>query len=168
MKMLEKGTGTPYIAMFDESNQPILDLSMGLPLGVFVDKFKYVYTEDGCDTATIDLQTSNINIADHPGLQYLMTIKLQWGWIYPDGGSKSGPVRSLVVKDYSLSFTNEGVKMTLELSDSSFLLKTEPPTHNGGKNKPLSKDDNIYKHIEGAIKGTPYNIKIVDITPTKN
>lgn len=163
MAVLKKGTGTPYVAIFNGSNDPIIDLTLGLPIGVFVEDFKYKYVEDGCDTAEIGLKTNNVNIADHPDLQYLMTIKLQWGWLFPDGTTESSPVRSLVIKDYSIDFTRDGVNMNIELIDSSFLLKNEPPTITDDKERPLSSKDKEYKHIEGVLKGSPHNIQIIQI-----
>ena len=44
--MLPDGTGTPYLAIFNTSGQPIMDDKNGLPIGMLVTSFKYVYEEE--------------------------------------------------------------------------------------------------------------------------
>lgn len=39
------GTGTPYIALFDEASQPILNPLTNLPLGLYMDSFRYTFQE---------------------------------------------------------------------------------------------------------------------------
>lgn len=160
---LKNGTGKPYLAIFDSSEAPILDLVSNVPIGVFVTSFTYKYVEDGVDEAEVIIQTPNQNIADHPNLQYLMPIKLQWGWIYSDGTSKSGPVRSVVVKDYTLGFNEEGVKFTLKLADSSFLLKKEPANYSEGTNK---NEDSFNQYLEQLVTGT-FELEIIDFSLQK-
>ena len=160
---LKDGTGKPYVAIFDASEAPILDLLYNAPLGVFVTSFSYTYVEDGVDEAELTIQTSNQDIADHLNLQYLMPIKLQWGWVYPDGTSKSGPVRSVVIKDYNLTFNEEGVKMDIELSDSSFLLKKEPADYSEGDGipRPSNTEDGFNKYLDQLLEGT-FPIEVIN------
>lgn len=157
---LYKGTGTPYLALFDSSESPIIDTLYGLPLGIFVTSFKYQYCEDGCDTGEIVIETANTNISDHPSLQYLMPVILQWGWLYPDGSKKVSPLRSVVVKDHKVEFSPTGVKFTIELSDSSFLLKAEASDYSGAKSD-LKKQGDYMNYVEKVLSGTGTNIDVI-------
>lgn len=160
MENLYKGMGTPYLAIFDSAETPIIDSLHNLPIGVFVTYFKYNYVEDGIDTGEIVIETNNTNVSDHPSLQYLMPLKLQWGWIYPDGSSLSGPMRSIVVKDHKLSFTPKGVKFTIELSDSSFLTKSEPADYTGPHGD-LKNQCEFLGYVDNLLKGTGQDIEVV-------
>lgn len=159
MTDLKKGTGTPYVAIFDSDGNPIICPLNNMPIGMFVTKFNYKYVEEGADTAEITIQTNNINIADHSALQYLMPIKLQWGWLYHNRGSESSPVRTVVVKDISLRFSPEGVTMDLDLSDSSFLLKGTAANYNAVGAASISK--NLESVIQDILNGVPSGIQVV-------
>ena len=45
-QVLEHGTGTPYVAIFNQMGTAIVDPVTLLPLGVFVTSFEYTYSDD--------------------------------------------------------------------------------------------------------------------------
>ena len=130
--ILPNGTGATYLAIFDPQNKPIYDIHKNLPIGLFVTNFSFEEDEEEDDCGEIVIETDNVEIINTPQLNYLMPIRLQWGWIYPNGQSKSSPVKSVVVKKHKIDFTNEGVKFTIEVASSTFLLKTQPARYGSG------------------------------------
>lgn len=90
---LHKGTGTPYLAIFDGGKSAIIDPLNNLPIGVFVTSFQYDYEEGKEDSGRIIIETNNTNLISLKSLQYMMPLFLQWGWIYSDSTSKSGPLK---------------------------------------------------------------------------
>lgn len=164
MPTLPKGVGTPYVALFNGSGQPIIDPSKNLPLGMFITSFNYEYIEESKDSndddnANIVIETDNPNIIDIPDLEYLMPIQVQWGWLFDDGSSDSSPVRSLVVKDYKMSFTTEGVKLDLSLISASFLLKSMAP-------KPINTSKSLIDHYIELMKGNSVPVEVLDFSNT--
>lgn len=131
---LPQGTGKPYLAIFDMKGNPILDLDKGLPIGLFVTGFTYEDDETKDDCGEIEIQTDNVNLVGQEQLKYLMPIQIQWGWEGPSGRLQSSPVRSVVIKEHDVDFTPEGVKFTLKISSSTFLLKAKAPVYNTGPN----------------------------------
>lgn len=154
--MLPDGTASTYLAIFDGQNNPIFDTQKQLPLGLFVTGFNYEDDEDDDDSGDITIETDNVNIISLPQLGYLMPIKLQWGWIYPDNTYKSSPIRSVVVKKHKVDFTPEGVKLTLEVASASFLLKNQSAHYEN------NKEGDFIKYIKGLLQGVSVPVSVCD------
>lgn len=124
--ILDRGSATPYLAIFGMSNQPILDPVSKIPLGTFVTDFEYIYKEDDSDTFSITIECDNPNIIDLPELGDKMPLILQWGWIYANGTSNSGPIRKVIIRDSEVKFTSSSVKVIIKGTDAFDLTKNMP------------------------------------------
>lgn len=125
-KVLKAGTGVPYLAIFDGNRQPIIDPKSGLPIGMFMVSFDYEYDEDKVNSAEFMLETDNPDLIMHPALDYQMPIRLQWGWIHPDGTASVSKVRSLIVTNHKLKMGRDKVEIKVECKDASILLQQQP------------------------------------------
>lgn len=146
------GTATPYVAVFDSKGKPIKDPKSGLPIGALITSFVYVYEEEDDDTFELQIDTDNPDILDIPQLQTQMPLTLQWGYIYPDGSSHSGPTRKVVIRDHSIRFSDSGVKATIKGTDAFALTKVKPAD---------LEDKTLVQWLKNNIQGT-YTLEIVD------
>lgn len=121
--ILENGTGTPYLAIFDGSGNPIIDPLNNLPIGIFVTDFVYNYDEEDGDDGEFTIHTNNPDIIAMNQFRDYMPLKLQWGWIFPSKPPFIGPVRSVIKTDHDITFGQDGVKITIKFSDNSIILK---------------------------------------------
>lgn len=151
-KIIPDGTATPYLAVFNGMGKPIYDPSVNIPIGMLTTNFTYVYDEENDDTFEITIETDNPNLIDLPELGSQMPLQLQWGWIYPDGSSNSGPVRRVVIRDSSIYFTENGVRVVIKGTDAFSLTKVSPSN---------LEDKTFVKWLENNINGK-YGINIVD------
>lgn len=121
--ILQNGTGTPYLAIFNGSQQPIIDPKNNLPIGVFVTSFEYSYIEEDCDEGTILIETDNPDIVTLEDLDYYRPLQLQWGYIFPSNVTYRGPIRKVMITGREVTFDETGVHVTLTVSDASVILK---------------------------------------------
>lgn len=144
--ILVEGTGTPYIAIFDGSSNPIIDPSNQLPIGTFIDNFIYEYAEEKEDTGSFVITTDNPDICDLPQLQYEEILWLQWGYILPDSTVVCGKPRRVMITDISVSFKNNGVTLEIKFADSNILLKNIPANY-------YSKEAGWLQGVLNTLKG---------------
>jgi len=152
---LEQGTGTPYLAIFDGGDQPITDPKSMLPIGMLLDNFIYEYNEEKEDSGSFVLTMDNPDLGDLPQLAYKMPLKLQWGWILPDGKAICGPQRKVIITGNNSSFTPEGVTLEIKFSDASILLKNSP-------SKYFQADKNFYEALGKLCEGSTIGVHILD------
>lgn len=152
ISIIPHGTATPYVAVFDTKGKPITDPKSNLPIGALMTSFTYVYSEEDDDTFELQLDTDNPNILDLPQLQTQMPLLLQWGYIYPDNTSHSGPVRKVVIRDHDIRFSDSGVKATIKGTDAFALTKVKPSD---------LEDKTLVQWIKNNIQGN-YTIEIID------
>lgn len=153
--LLSTGTGATYLAIFDGMGNSIIDDKYGVPIGVFVTTFNYNYTSEGPDEAEFTLETDNPDISSNDKLRYLMPIKLQWGYVTPDGQVISSPVRAVVVKDHSISFTPDGVKLVVQLSDASFITQASSATYQ-------NQEKDLQTYVTSLLQGQSVPFQILD------
>lgn len=121
--ILPDGMAMPYVAIFDSGGRAILEPVTQLPLGTFVVNFFYQYKEEKEDECEIVLETNNPNLIDLPALTPNMPLRVQWGYIFSDKTSKSGPVRTVAIRDIDANFSESGVKYTLKCTDPFAITK---------------------------------------------
>ena len=151
----------PYLAIFDGLGNPILDNKYQVPIGMFITSFKYKYTNEGPDEGTFTIESDNTDIIMHDKLQYLMPLKLQWGKSFPDGKLESSPVRSVVVKKHKISLLADGVKMTVDFADASFLVQATPAKYS-------DYNKSIKEYLKGILKGQSVPFQVVDYANTES
>ena len=125
-RILKNGHGTPYLAVFNSRGKPIIDHKNKLPIGMNISSWFYQYDEEKEDTAEFVIETDNPDLVDHPDLREHAGLRLQWGYIYDDGTSISGPIRTVIIKDTEPDFGENGTKLTVNCMDSFGLTKTTP------------------------------------------
>lgn len=157
--ILQDGTGTPYLAIFDGSGNAIIDPLSNLPIGVFCTDFEYSYDEDKEDTGYIILETNNPDLISIPQLRYQMPIKLQWGWIYPSEKPKCGQVRTVIIIGHEVEFQQEGTHITINFADSSILLKNTPSSY-------YPQLDGFFDYVKNLLNGSPVGVQLVDYNPS--
>lgn len=157
---LHKGTGTPYLAIFDGGKSAIIDPLNNLPIGVFVTSFQYDYEEGKEDSGRIIIETNNTNLISLKSLQYMMPLFLQWGWIYSDSTSKSGPLKKVLIVGYDVNFTPSGVRIQIDFADCSVLLKNMPPDF-------TKQAKGFEQYLISCLKGIPTGITFIDYDITR-
>lgn len=157
---LHKGTGTPYLAIFDGGKSAIIDPLNNLPIGVFVTSFQYDYEEGKEDSGRIIIETNNTNLISLKSLQYMMPLFLQWGWIYPDSTSKSSPLKKVLIVGHDVNFTPSGVRIQIDFADCSVLLKNMPPDF-------TKQAKGLEQYLISCLRGIPTGITFIDYDITK-
>lgn len=153
--MLPKGFATPYLAIFNSQLSVIRDPKNDLPIGTFVTHFEYIYDEEKVDKGKIEIETDNPDLVALSELSYGQGLQLQWGYIYADGSGYYSPVRKVIITKTDTTFGQSGVKLTLEFSDSSILLKNAPSNY-------FDNTKGFVKYVEDLCKGIPIGIALVD------
>ena len=158
--ILLSGIGTPYVAIFDGSSNPILDPVNNLPIGTFIDNFIYEYNEEKEDSGSFVITTNNPEVCDLPQLQYQEILWVQWGYLLPNGQVICGSPRRVMVTDISASFRDNGITIELKFADSSILLKTMPSNY-------YSKEYNWLKDLGNVLMGNIVStiIKVYETGP---
>lgn len=158
--VLQHGTATPYVGVFNSQNSVIRDPKNGLPLGTFVTDFQYVYEEEKADHGQLLIDTDNPDLISLSELGYQQGLILQWGYIYPDQSSYIGPVRKVVITGMKTGFTATGVHITLEFTDAASLLKNSPSQH-------YDCTRGFIEYVKDLCKGIPIGLAIVDCASTQ-
>lgn len=153
--VLQDGTGTPYLAVFNNLGEPIVDSSSGLPIGMLMTDFEYNYNEEKSDVGEFTLETDNPDLISHPALDFYMGLMLQWGWIYPNGGFYCSPVRQVVITEHNVDFTETGVKIRIVFSDSSVLLKNQPADY-------YNSAAGFEAYVKDMLKGVGIGLELWD------
>lgn len=153
--VLQRGTATPYLAIFNSQLSVIRDPKSGLPIGSLVTLFEYTYDEEKIDKGKIELETDNPDLIALTELSYGQGLQLQWGYIYPDKTGYYSPVRKVIITDNQVVFGPQGVKITIEFSDSSILLKNLPSSY-------YDNTKGFVEYVKDLCKGLPIGIALVD------
>lgn len=127
LSLLYKGTATPYLAVFDELGMPVKNPITGIPLGAYISNFFYQYDEEKENQASITFDVSSPGILDSDIIKEGNTLILQWGYIYPTGGSISCRPVSITIRDIDCKFDSTGVHVTLICVDGISYLRSTPP-----------------------------------------
>lgn len=147
---LEYGTGTPYLAIFNDSLQPIVNPLTGINLGAYIESFQYVFQEGekrsrGQDSpgneATLVFRSGNPDSLDIPELQKNSPIYLQFGYIFSNGRALCSNVIFTVIREISATLNQEGVSITLKTKDTVSALRYLPPF------SPIRDDDNLLNYL---------------------
>lgn len=115
---LYAGTGQPYVALFTDNLDPLLNTVNDLPLGYYVSKFSYQMSHDKENVCQIDIDAGITEILDIPEVQEGNIIKMQYGYVFSDGSSKSSKLYTLKIKEVSITLDDRGTHMSLSLKDS--------------------------------------------------
>ena len=149
--VLYEGMATPYLAIFDGGQQPIMDDLTQLPIGVYVTNFEYNYDEDDDDNGNFTMECNNPDLVAHPSFKYKMPLCLQWGYIYPKGDSFIGPLRKVIVIGNESEFTETGVKITINFASASILAKNFPAKY-------YDRAKGILDYLTPLLKGGPVSV----------
>lgn len=131
---LMQGTGTPYIAFFNEEGQPLENPDTGVPLGAYVTSFELKLSEEAEDYGTIRIDNSSPDLVNIDELKENGVILIQYGYIFSNGLTKSSRPRKLVVKQVSLAFDESGTHITIMVKDSVTDLRHSIPFKPTGDN----------------------------------
>lgn len=143
---LEKGTGTPYIALFSETGEPVINPLTGIPIGVYVTSFTFGSGDEDEDVLRITIDTGNPDTIDIPEIQEGNQLHVQWGYIYSDGSSNSSNVHIVKIKQLEVNFNDQGTHINITAKDSVSDLRTSAPYKpNGGESYNLKNylDDGL-------------------------
>lgn len=136
---LYNGIATPYIALFEESGEPILNPITGIALGAYMSNFQFKSGDEDDDACVVTVDTGDPDTVDIEGIQENKIINVQWGYIYPDGSSKSSRVHTIEVKQLESVFDDQGTHITIHCKDSVSNLRQSLPY------KPSGNDDRTMK-----------------------
>lgn len=130
--VLVYGTATPYVALFDEGSMPVMNPLTNIPLGAYISRFNYKFDEENENQATLIFDTGNPDTVDIEAIQEGKTLYLQWGYIYPNGESKSSKVHAVEVKELGSTFNDQGTTLTLKCKDGTSSLREDVPYKSNG------------------------------------
>lgn len=136
------GVGTPFLNIYDRAGNILLDVVLvddGTYRPLAIDNFTYTFCETEDDTGSITLVSNSPEFMDKLNLYYKQTIYLEWGWL---GGTRR-PRLPVVVRNLKESFSSDGFKMTLEISDRLAVTKTAHGSE-------LAKLNELRDHLTGA------------------
>ena len=133
--ILLEGTGTPYLAIFNESGMPVMNKITGIPLGAYVSSFTYTFNEEKENEAIIVFDTGNPDVVDQNDLQADSQIWLQWGYIFSDGTSICNKPRAVKIRDFNATFDDLGTHSTLKCKDGTGDMRRMLPMKAGGDPK---------------------------------
>lgn len=160
-KILERCTGTPYLALFNARLEPILDPQSNINIGSLLISFEYEYNEEKEDKGKIEIHTSNTQIVDLEDLGYRKGLQIQWGWLYPDGRVFCGPARKVVITGLDYTFDKDGIKVSIDVSDRSVFLKTTASNH-------YNQMGGFLEYFKDLCRGVPIGIEVVDYEETSS
>ena len=115
---LYSGTGQPYVALFTENLDPLLNTVNGLPLGYYISKFDYQMNHEKENVCNISIDAGITEILDIPEVQEGNVIKMQYGYVFSDGSVKSSKLYTLKIKEVSITLDDKGTHIGLALKDS--------------------------------------------------
>ena len=124
--VLDNGTGTPYLAIFNGAGGVIVNPRDNMPIGELVTSFRYKYKEDGVDEGEFTVRTDNPDLPSLETLQYNKSIILQWGYIYPHQAPFIGPPRSVIITEHNISWSYDGVTIKIGFAARDILTKNIP------------------------------------------
>ena len=156
-QVLEHGTGTPYVAIFNNLKEVIIEPKSGLPLGTFITNFQYDYLEEGPDEGSFIIDCDNPDVMDIPALGYEMTIYLQWGYIFSKNTHFCGPLRKVIITNTTVNFSERGVRATVEFSDATILLKNQQAEYYNNQSL-----NGWYDYYMDICNNNPTGLAIID------
>lgn len=150
--VLDHGTATPYIALFDAALEPIMNPLTGVALGAYVSQFQYRFDQEHENECVMTVDTGNPDTVDIPEIQDGAPVSIQYGYIYPDGTIYSSKVHELEVKELESTFDDQGTHLVIHLKDSTSNLRSTDPY------KPLGDS---YTFTQFMDNGMNQNVGIV-------
>ena len=130
--ILLKGTATPYLAIFSEEGMPIMNQITGIPLGAYISRFQFKYSEEEENLATLTFECGNPDIVDQEDLGENKTIILQWGYIYADGTAVCNKPKAVKIQDFNCTFDDSGTHASILCRDSTADIRYALPLKAGG------------------------------------
>jgi hypothetical protein len=126
--ILHKGTGTPYLALFDNKGNPIRDPQTGDYISSFISSFRHKLGGENSDEDSqlvVNFNYNNPNLIDIDSLQAKRYIFFQYGYVFPDRSFTSGPVYSMKILRFDMNLSPSGCNFTLYAKDTSIDLRYE-------------------------------------------
>ena len=130
--ILLKGTATPYLAIFSEEGMPIINQITGIPLGAYISRFQFKYSEEEENLATLTFECGNPDIVDQDDLSENKIIILQWGYIYADGTAVCNKPKAVKIQDFNCTFDDSGTHASILCRDSTADIRYALPLKAGG------------------------------------
>ena len=130
--ILLKGTATPYLAIFSEEGMPIMNQITGIPLGAYISRFQFKYSEEEENLATLTFECGNPDIVDQEDLGENKTIILQWGYIYADGTAVCNKPKAVKIQDFNCTFDDSGTHASILCRESTADIRYALPLKAGG------------------------------------
>lgn len=130
--ILLKGTATPYLAIFSEEGMPIMNQITGIPLGAYISRFQFKYSEEEENLATLTFECGNPDVVDQEDLSENKIIILQWGYIYADGTSVCNKPKAVKIQDFNCTFDDSGTHASILCRDSTADIRYALPLKAGG------------------------------------
>ena len=130
--ILLNGTATPYLAIFSEEGMPIMNQITGIPLGAYISRFQFKYSEEEENLATLTFECGNPDIVDQEDLSENKIIILQWGYIYADGTAVCNKPKAVKIQDFNCTFDDSGTHASILCRDSTADIRYALPLKAGG------------------------------------
>lgn len=158
--VLENGTGTPFLAIYNGAEGAITNPKDNMPIGMLVTSFRYKYKEDGVDEGDFTIKTDNPNLPALDTLQYNKPLILQWGYIYPSRDPYFGPKRRVIIVDHQITWGQDGIEFKVGFASRGILLKNIPSSW-----RQAQKETEGYYEVlkEIVLKNRVVGVKTLDM-----
>lgn len=152
--ILYNGTGTPYLAVFNSDQTPIMESNSGLPLSVYISSFSYKLDQEQENECKFTIDTGNPDTVDVSGIKSGEEVLIQYGYVFSDGSFESSKTYSLQVKSLEVTFDQTGTHVNVLLKDKTNDLRNMPPFR-------LSSENYTFRHFmnDGFGLGQPIIIE---------
>lgn len=123
---LYQGTGTPYLALFDQQGVPLKEPKTGDYLSSFVTSFQHkLGGENSDDDAQLNVifQYEDATLLDIPELQAKKIIYFQYGYVFPDGSFICGPAYTMRIMRFDMSLTAQSCTFHMYAKDVTVSLR---------------------------------------------
>ena len=152
--ILYNGTGTPYLAVFNSDQSPIMESNSGLPLSVYISSFSYKLDQEQENECKFTINTGNQDTVDVSGIKSGEEVLIQYGYVFSDGSFESSKTYSLQVKSLEVTFDQTGTHVNVLLKDKTNDLRNMPPFR-------LSSENYTFRHFmnDGFGLGQPIIIE---------
>lgn len=118
---LDKGTATPYLALFNSQGKPLKDPKTGLYISEYVTSFQHKMTENSDETSsiTIQLQYGDATLLDNPDLYTKKNIYFQYGYVFANGSFICSPAYCMKISRADYFLSGDSCRFTLYASDNT-------------------------------------------------
>ena len=127
-QILRHGYGYPRFWLYNKLGEEVVIADVynsvpDIPIASFITDFEYTFDEENDDECKISFQFLIPSQIDHEIFQEDIVLRVQWGYILPDGEIIKANIRTVAIRDIAPSYSENGIKLVLSCTDLVSYLK---------------------------------------------